>query len=138
MLRALPFLIALVFLAAPAAGAQDFDAANLRRPAPLGGPWLVQPGDDPAYAQTGFDDSHWLRFDANQSVKTVLPDSRPEVLWYRMHIKVAPNDTGLALEEWNIASASLPMGRLRHSWPTPTAPACSGPSPPIRSPQARW
>ena len=105
MLRALPFLIALVFLAAPAAGAQDFDAANLRRPAPLGGPWLVQPGDDPAYAQTGFDDSHWLRFDANQSVKTVLPDSRPEVLWYRMHIKVAPNDTGLALEEWNIASA---------------------------------
>jgi hypothetical protein len=95
----------LVSLASPALHAQGFDATNLRQPTPLGAGWLVQPGDDPAYAQPGYDDSHWLRLDANESVKTVLPNSRPEVLWYRMHVKVAPNDKGLALEEWNIASA---------------------------------
>ena len=116
MLRALPCLIALIFFALPAARAQtlnhaglhqptSLDATSLRQPTPLGAGWLVKPGDDPAYAQPGFDDSHWLAFDANQSVKTVLPNSRPDVLWYRMHIKVEPNDRGLALEEWNIASA---------------------------------
>jgi hypothetical protein len=38
-------------------------------------------------------------------VKTVIPNSQPEILWYRLHIKVEPNDKSLALEEWNIASA---------------------------------
>jgi hypothetical protein len=101
----LPCALVCVSFAGPVLQAQVFDATNLRQPTPLGAGWLVQPGDDPAYAQPGFDDSHWLRFDAFQSVKTVLPNSRPEVLWYRMHVKVAPSDKGLALEEWNIASA---------------------------------
>jgi len=90
---------------ARAGEAQGFDAAGLRQPVSLGGPWLVQGGDDPAYARPDFDDSHWLRFDANRSLKTVMPTNRPEVVWYRLHVKVAPSDTGLALEEWNIASA---------------------------------
>jgi hypothetical protein len=105
----LPSALVIVSLYAPDLRAQSqaqvFDATNLRQPTPLGAGWLVQPGDDPAYAQPGFDDSHWLRFDANKSVKTVLPNSRPEVLWYRMHVKVAAGDKGVALEEWNIASA---------------------------------
>ena len=105
LLAALAIAILLLILTARAAPAQTFDATSLRQPTPLGAGWLVQPGDDPAYAKPEFDDSHWLRFDANQSVKTVLPNSRPEILWYRLHIKVEPNDNGLALEEWNIASA---------------------------------
>jgi phosphoserine phosphatase RsbU/P len=87
------------------AGVPVLDVTELRQATDLRGPWLVQAGDDPAYAQPAFDDSHWARFDANGSVKSVAPNSRPEVLWYRMHIRVAPNDRELALEEWNIASA---------------------------------
>jgi len=94
-----------LLLHAAAVQAQTFDATSLRQPTPLGAGWLVQPGDDPSYAQPGFDDSHWLRFDANQSVKSLLLNSQPEILWYRMHVKVDPHDKDLALEEWNIASA---------------------------------
>lgn len=38
-------------------GAQTFDATNLREPVQMGMTWLVHAGDDPAYAQPGFDDS---------------------------------------------------------------------------------
>lgn len=34
-----------------------------------------------------------------------MKTNHPEVVWYRLHVKVAPGDKGLALEEWNIASA---------------------------------
>ncbi|MGO8756529.1 MAG: SpoIIE family protein phosphatase [Terracidiphilus sp.] len=67
--------------------------------------WLAKPGDDPAYAQPGFDDSQWTRLDPNRSLKEYFPNARPEVLWYRLHVQVAPNETGLALEEYNLSSA---------------------------------
>jgi len=34
-----------------------------------------------------------------------MGEARPEVVWYRLHIKVAPGQQGLALEEWNLAQA---------------------------------
>ncbi len=92
-------------MAAPTLRAQSFDASNLRQPIDLGAAWLVQAGDDPAYAQPGFDDSHWARFNPDASIKTIFPSTEPDVIWYRLHVKVAPNETGLALEEWNISSA---------------------------------
>jgi hypothetical protein len=107
---ALPSLIFAAFgmcmaLAAPAARAQTFDATSLREPADLGGVWLVQAADDPAYSQPGYDDSKWLHFDSTKSIKTVIPNAKPEIIWYRLHVKVAPNQTGLALSEILISSA---------------------------------
>jgi Stage II sporulation protein E (SpoIIE) len=85
--------------------AQSFDATSLRQPANLDATWLVKAGDDPAFARTDFDDSKWMRVDPNQSLKTYFPNNRPNIVWYRLHVKVAPNQTGLALEEYNLASA---------------------------------
>lgn len=94
------------FLAsARAANGQTYDATNLRQPTSMGMKWLVTSGDNPAYAETNFDDSHWMVVDPNKSLHSYFPDSPPSVVWYRLHVKVAPNQTGLGLEEWNLASA---------------------------------
>lgn len=85
--------------------AQSFDATSLRQPANLDATWLAKAGDDPAFAQPDFDDSKWMRVDPNQSLKTYFQNSRPSIVWYRLHVKVAPNQTGLALEEFSLASA---------------------------------
>jgi sigma-B regulation protein RsbU (phosphoserine phosphatase) len=85
--------------------AQTFDATNLRSPIDPQVPWLLHAGDDPDYARPDFDDSQWTRFDPATSLKAVFPGSHPEIVWYRLHVKVAPDETGLALSEWNISSA---------------------------------
>jgi serine/threonine protein phosphatase PrpC len=87
----------------PQAG--TFDATTLRQPTDLGVVWLVKAGDDPSYARAETDDSQWMRLDTNQSLKLFFPTQHPSVVWYRLHVKVAPNQTGLSLEEFNLASA---------------------------------
>jgi len=102
-------LLLLIFLAAQAARAlrpvPTFDATNLREPADLGMPWLVKAGDDPAYANPDFDDSQWMLFDPHTYLNSAFPHSRPEVVWYRLRVKVSPTDTGLALREKSISRA---------------------------------
>jgi hypothetical protein len=85
--------------------AQNFDATTLREPTDLGMTWLVKADDDPAYSRADFDDSQWMRVDPNLSLKQYFAGRRPEVLWYRLHVKVAPNQSGLALSEYNLSSA---------------------------------
>jgi hypothetical protein len=87
----------------PQAG--TFDATTLRQPTDLGVVWLIKAGDDPSYARADFDDSRWTRLDTNQSLKQIFPAQHPSVIWYRLHVKVAPNETGLSLEEFNLSSA---------------------------------
>jgi len=105
-LQALSLLL-LIVLAASAARAQksSFDATNLREPADLGVPWLVHAGDDPAYANPDFNDSQWTLFDPHSYLNSVFPHSHPEVVWYRLRVKVSPTDTGLALREKSISRA---------------------------------
>lgn len=107
---ALPFRFATVAwlslaLTAPGLKAQTFDATNLREPTDLAATWLVHAGDDFAYARPDFDDSNWTHFDSRSSLKTVLPISHPEIVWYRLHVKVSPTQTDLALAEWSIDTA---------------------------------
>ena len=97
--------ILLLILPIASIPAQTFDATALRQPADLAATWLVSTGDDPAFAETGFDDSGWTRFDSTASLKSVVGDSRPEVVWYRLHVKVQPTQTGLALSESSLSSA---------------------------------
>jgi len=82
-----------------------FDATTLRQPSDLASTWLVQPGDNPAYADPAYDDSHWIRFDPHTDLRNVLKNDRPDVVWYRLHVKVDPGQTGLALEEYALARA---------------------------------
>ncbi len=86
----------------PQAG--TFDATTLRHPTALSMTWLLKAGDDPTYAQTEFDDSKWTVVDPNETLLRIF-QSRPEVVWYRLHVKVAPNDTGLSLGEYYLDSA---------------------------------
>ena len=78
-----------------------FDASQLQTPAPLYALWLVKAGDDPAYASPTFDDSQWTQVDPSAPLANYFHD-RPTILWYRLHVKVAPGQSGLALEEWNL------------------------------------
>lgn len=87
------------------AKAQTFDATNQRQPTTLRATWLVTAGDDPAYARTDFDDSQWTRVDPSGDVKSIFPNSHPEILWYRLHVKVAPTQSGLGLAERSLSSA---------------------------------
>ncbi len=107
--RRLLTAFAVSFLATPflsqVAHAQNFDATHLHGPTDLGATWLVHAGDNPAYAQPGFDDSHWMPFDSNTSIKEDFGASEPSVIWYRLHVKVDPSQTGLALLEWSLEPA---------------------------------
>ena len=85
--------------------AQTFDATTLRQPTELGVVWLVKTGDDPSFARPDLDDSQWTRVDTTHTLKEYFPAAHPSVVWYRLHVKVAPNQTGLALEEYNLSSA---------------------------------
>ena len=66
--------------------------------------WLLKAGDDPAYARPDYDDSKWMVVDPNETLVRYFKE-RQEIVWYRLHVKVAPNDNGLALREWNLSSA---------------------------------
>ena len=93
-------------LACASAAAQSFDATALREPTDLASAtWLIHAGDDPDYASPEFDDSGWTRFDPHTSVKSVLSNGHPDIVWYRLHIKVAPSQNGLALLEYQVAAA---------------------------------
>jgi hypothetical protein len=105
-LRHLAFTLplALFVLFAYPIRAQTFDATHLREPANLAMKWLVQAGDNPAYASPDFDDSHWTLFDPSSSIESLFP-RHPEVLWYRLHVKVDSTQTGLALSEMKLSRA---------------------------------
>lgn len=82
-----------------------FDATQLAAPSDLGSVWLLHEGDDPAYARPDFDDAQWTKFDPHTDIKTIFTGRPPEVLWYRLRVKVNPAQSGLALGEQMISRA---------------------------------
>lgn len=84
--------------------AQTFDATHLREPANLDVKWLVQEGDNPAFASPDFNDSRWSLFDPSSSIGLMFPQ-HPDVIWYRLHVKVDRAQTGLALSEIKLSRA---------------------------------
>lgn len=106
--RSLVLLVAtalLMAMPAPRLRAQNFDATTLRAPRDLDAKWLIQAGDDPAYADPAFNDSRWALFDPHSSLPSAFPGSKPEIVWYRLHVKTGQGQSGLALREWNISRA---------------------------------
>jgi phosphoserine phosphatase RsbU/P len=89
--------------AALVARAQTADVTALREPEFLDMTWLVNPGDNPAYARPDFDDSSWIRFQPDSSITRAC--SQTVVVWYRLHVKTDPTVTGLALSARNISRA---------------------------------
>lgn len=91
--------------AGTAAPSSVFDASNLQAPRPLYALWAVKAGDNPAWSSPAYDDSQWLRLAPDAVPLSNYIHGRPTVLWYRLHVKVAPGQSGLALEVWNLDSA---------------------------------
>ena len=89
-----------------AAAVPVLDVTRIMAPEDLNTDWLVQAGDDPAWASPDFDDSHWIPFDTSKDLKSYFATSQPHVVWYRLHVKVSPEETGLALRQYSLASAS--------------------------------
>ena len=138
--RALPFLyVAAAWLCIALGGlclhAQGFQRSRL--PVPFATGWLVHAGDDPAYARPDFDDSHWVPFNAEtQDLHNVFPGSQPKIVWYRLHIKVAPDDNDFGLLEKRIFHAfevysngamlirvgTIPRTNPISTWPTALCP----------------
>jgi sigma-B regulation protein RsbU (phosphoserine phosphatase) len=106
----LPWLVVLAAslgaaLAGCSVNAQNFDAAALREPVRIGAAGLAQDGDDPAYAQTDFDDSKWLPVDAKTRLREYFPHSQSPIVWRRIHVKVDPGQSNLALQAYDVSRA---------------------------------
>ena len=96
---------ALLAFTSRSVAAQAFDASNLRTPVQLGAAGVVQVGDNPAYSQPDFDDSHWLPVDAKKSPSEYFPQQQSPIIWRRLHVKVSPQQTDLALQAYFISRA---------------------------------
>jgi phosphoserine phosphatase RsbU/P len=90
---------------APSYCAQLFDASALQKPSFIEGAWHVHAGDDPTWANPQFDDSDWMLVDPRRNLLEYFPRERPEILWYRIRVKVAPYQTHLALQEYRLSHA---------------------------------
>jgi hypothetical protein len=98
-------IVAWVVFAGMNAVAQAVDATALREPLEIGAGGVVQAGDNPAWAQADFDDSHWLPADAKTHPSEYFPHTNTPVIWRRIHVKVAPGETRLALQAYFISRA---------------------------------
>jgi hypothetical protein len=64
--------------------------AALAAPADISGTWLFEPGDDPARADPSFDDSSWTPLQVPGSWGRQGFESVRGIVWYRLHIDLAP------------------------------------------------
>lgn len=74
--------------------------AHLRDPRSLAGPWAFHPGDDPAWAGPGFDDSGWGRIRVPGSWRRQGFDQLTGIAWYRRRVPAAwagPGTIGVTL-----------------------------------------
>jgi phosphoserine phosphatase RsbU/P len=95
-----------LLMAGQSAHAQTFDATHLSEPTAFSMPLLLHAGDDPDWARPDLDDSNWIVVDPSRSLKDYFPrEPRPDVVWYRLHVKVSPWQNGLAIAEMGLADA---------------------------------
>ncbi len=64
----------------------------------LAGPWRFQPGDNPAWAEPGFDDSNWALVPGNKPWRDAGYADLSGFAWYRFHVELPPDGNELALE----------------------------------------
>jgi hypothetical protein len=100
-------LFLIVTISSACAQSQDaiFDATTLREPADLSRNWHVYAGDDPAFSSPVYDDSQWKLFDPRAPITYLFGKTDPEIIWYRLRVKVNPDQKGLALREFMISRA---------------------------------
>jgi len=103
-----PWLFALLSIGLVfTAPAQQMDASAIIGSISLDAPWRIHFGDDPAYAQPGFDDSHWALHHIDKdwaSERNNGYGGHGGYAWYRMRV-ILPKPTS----RWRSRSTLLPM-----------------------------
>ncbi len=72
---------------AAAAGAATVELTDPDHPVSLAVPWKLHAGDDPAWAQPGFDDSDWREISIPAG--SGRRDATAEIAWYRLTVRVS-------------------------------------------------
>ncbi|MBV8674548.1 MAG: hypothetical protein JOZ33_14040, partial [Acidobacteriaceae bacterium] len=100
------WLSALVFVALSfSSPAQQVDASRTGGPTPLDAPWRLHFGDDPAYAQPGFDDSHWTLHRIDKDWASAGHKGYAGYAWYRMRVTLPKGNEPLAIAIYPPANA---------------------------------
>jgi hypothetical protein len=105
MLQRHCLLFALLVATSFSAPAQQVDASAIVGSAPLDAPWRLQFGDDPAYAQPGFDDSHWTLHHIDRDWASEGHKGYSGYVWYRMRVILPKGSEPLAIAIYPPAQA---------------------------------
>jgi hypothetical protein len=101
-----PWLIPLLFVALTfSSPAQQVDASAILGSTPLDVPWRIHFGDDPAYAQPGFDDSHWTLHSIDQDWARAGRKGYAGYAWYRVRVILPKGSEPLAIAIYPPANA---------------------------------
>ena len=86
-LRALAWLALLVAAVSPASAA-TVSLATMERPTDVTRGWVYQPGDDPAWAAPGFDDSKWEEVNLDEVWQPTNHTRFAGFSWYRLRVQL--------------------------------------------------
>jgi hypothetical protein len=98
--------LVLVLLGTLCASGQSFDASQWQQGVTvLDAPWRLHFGDDPAYAQPGFDDSHWTLHRIDRDWASAGRKGYSGYAWYRMRVILPKGNEPLAIAIYPPANA---------------------------------
>jgi signal transduction histidine kinase len=87
------FLLAILFLGLSSAYGQSLVKSDLDLnvlPTKVTGQWMFHPGDNQAWADTGFNDRDWQHLDPTQFLHFLPQVSNAPIGWFRLTLNVAP------------------------------------------------
>jgi hypothetical protein len=93
----LTILLLLILAGVNASQAESLDASNTGGPTSLDAPWHLHFGDDPAYAQPGFDDSHWILHRIDKDWASAGHKGYAGYAWYSMRVILPKGNEPLAI-----------------------------------------
>jgi phosphoserine phosphatase RsbU/P len=101
-----PLLALVVGMLAASACAQTFNFENGRQPvSSLDGKWRFHPGDDPHWAQPGFDDSSWELLDNDRPWYGQGHPGLSGMVWYRFKVELPAGVGPLSIQLTQIMTA---------------------------------
>ncbi|MGA7255643.1 MAG: SpoIIE family protein phosphatase [Terracidiphilus sp.] len=92
--------------AALPAPAQQVDASATGGPTSLDAPWRIHFGDDPAFAQPGFDDSNWTPHRIDEDWASAGRKGYAGYAWYRMRVLLPRSSEPLEIAIYPPANAT--------------------------------
>src|SRR6516225_2589598 len=101
----LTILLLLILAGVNASQAESLDASNTGGPTSLDAPWHLHFGDDPAYAQPGFDDSHWILHRIDKDWASAGHKGYAGYAWYSMRVILPKGNEPLAIAIYPPANA---------------------------------